>query len=183
MDDYTRITTVLAPFSGMGAIPPGILAAAADRGTRVHQAVENELNGLGLAGCDDDIQGYLESFKQIESRIGKIYVQEERFNNDNHKLTGQIDLIADFAGHGKCLIDWKTSAKFGTTWESQLSAYRWLVSPKIQVDGCLVVQLQKDGRAPHIRLCEDKLELFFKCLEIYRIFFQNQKEDERWEMI
>lgn len=47
LKDYTRVTEVLYPFSGLSNIKPDILANAARRGTRVHDICEGIMKGLG----------------------------------------------------------------------------------------------------------------------------------------
>src|SRR5271163_3541731 len=126
-EEYTRITTVLAPFAGYGNIPKDILANAADRGTRAHAAINARIAGLG-EWFDDEIAGYVKSAEKFLPKIGKILYQEERFFDDSYHITGQVDLIAEL--HGKAtLIDWKTSSKVNPTWEVQAGGYS-IVMPK-----------------------------------------------------
>ena len=46
-NDYTRVTEILSPFSGLDRVPKAILKNAADRGTRVHKVCEGIVQGLG----------------------------------------------------------------------------------------------------------------------------------------
>lgn len=43
--DYTRVTEILKPFSGLDRIPKDIVANAARRGTKVHDVCEGIIRG------------------------------------------------------------------------------------------------------------------------------------------
>lgn len=45
--EYSRVTEILSPFSGLDKVPKDILANAARRGTKVHDACESIVKGLG----------------------------------------------------------------------------------------------------------------------------------------
>jgi len=76
---YTRVTTILYPFSGLQNVDPDILANAANRGTKVHKICEGIINGLGEIGIEDETWGYVESFKQWWSKGIDVVKVEERF--------------------------------------------------------------------------------------------------------
>ena len=61
---YTRVTEVLAPFSGMDKIPPEILQRASERGTKVHEICDAIISGMGCPEIQDNLQGYIDSFKK-----------------------------------------------------------------------------------------------------------------------
>lgn len=62
--DYTRVTEILSPFSGLDRVPKAILKNAADRGTRVHKVCEGIVRGIGEWDVDVEISGYVSSFRK-----------------------------------------------------------------------------------------------------------------------
>jgi hypothetical protein len=92
-ENYTRVTNVLYPFSGLGKIDPAIVSHAAERGTKVHKICEGIIQGLGELGVDDETRPYVESFKQWWKEGHDVIALEKRFWCDRLKITGQVDLI------------------------------------------------------------------------------------------
>lgn len=45
--DYTRVTAILSPFSGLDKVPKHIVENAGRRGTKVHDICEAIVRGLG----------------------------------------------------------------------------------------------------------------------------------------
>lgn len=173
-DRYLRITDILSPFSGLQDIKPFILSQAADRGTRVHQMIEDYLSGIGIWEEDSSLMGYLDSMKKFWKDGYPIHYQEQRFFNDEFMITGACDLIIEFQG---CLtlVDWKTSHAPNRTWPMQGSAYSWLAKKHgIPIENILFIKLDKKGSKPQVFQYEENFSLFLKCYEIYNYFF---KED------
>jgi hypothetical protein len=174
--DYTRVTSVLAPFAGYGNIPKEILDKAADRGTRAHAAINTYLSGFGSWGVDSDIEGYIKSAEVFFPRLGRVIHHEERFFNHDLELTGQCDMIAEVDGI-ITLIDWKTSSKPNPTWEAQAGGYV-TVAPKGIFKRAMFVKLSKDGKDAEIFEYKD-LEYcrshFCDCFVLYKKYFKNNK--------
>ena len=61
-DEYTRVTTVLYPFSGLDRLDEEIVRAAGIRGTKVHKICESIIQGFGEIDVDEETFGYIESF-------------------------------------------------------------------------------------------------------------------------
>lgn len=124
-ENYTRVTNVLYQFSGLDKIDAGIVAHAADRGTKVHKICEGIILGLGELGVDDETRPYVESFKQWWEKGHEVLMMEKRFWDDELQLTGQVDLIVR-TPDGLAIIDLKTSSRPSDTWPAQGSAYAYL---------------------------------------------------------
>jgi len=99
---------------------------ARERGTKVHQMIENHLNN---ADIHTNLKQYpiqnlypsMGMFKSIEPHLNKyvdnIYAQEVPLYSDHLELAGRCDCIAEFDGE-LAIIDFKTSSK--------TKKYEWL---------------------------------------------------------
>lgn len=124
-ENYTRVTKVLYPFSGLDKLDADIVAHAAERGTKVHKICEGIIQGLGEFGVDDETRPYVESFKQWWAKGHEVIMMEKRFWCDELKVTGQVDLIIK-TEEGLVIVDLKTSSQPSKTWPAQGSAYAYL---------------------------------------------------------
>jgi len=105
----------------------GGVTAAMDRGTDVHNGVEQLLKGEPLTVTDAALP-YLESFmKFLEQAKPKPVHLEKRMWDDELKLCGQVDLIAEMMGV-ETVIDYKTGSP--APWhELQTASYALLYHP------------------------------------------------------
>ena len=176
---YDRVTAVLSPFTGIEFVDENLLKPAAERGTRVHSHIEGYLNGWGFNDVKEDVALYLKSFEIFWEKSkhifdgGKITLENRMFCHDK-KITGQADVIIKVKDR-TYLIDWKTSSKKQKSWDLQGAAYRYLceVEEYKDVDSVLFVKLSKTGKAPSVSKSEnhkENLDIFFKCLELYKFF-------------
>ncbi len=171
MEKYDRVTEILSPFSGINVIPQQVLENAQVRGTKVHAACESILRGLG-EWHEDEIQGYVDSFKQWWVPEYKVVAIEQRFNCPALKITGQIDFIYKDPEFGHVLTDIKTSVKQGRTWPLQGSAYKYLAERSgYKINKIMFIRLRKNGEFPFVNIYEDNFPLFSKCLDVYRYFY------------
>lgn len=175
LNQYLRVTEVIAPFSGVEFVPKDLLQMAADRGTLVHDQIENFLSPLGIVEQYDHIDGYMKSFYDFwESWTGKdIIAMEERLFCDEKMITGKFDLLCR-SGDSFCILDWKTSSKpQKKSWRLQAAGYRYLASSKYDVDQVIFVNLKKNGLPATLHkfdTYEEDLGTFFKCLDLYKYF-------------
>lgn len=177
-DNYLRITELIMPFSGVEFVPEQYLIPAAERGTLVHEQIENYLSPLGIVEQYEHIDGYMKSFYDFwESWTGKdIIAMEERLFCDEKMITGKFDLLCR-SGDSFCILDWKTSSKpQKKSWRLQAAGYRYLASSKYDVDQVIFVNLKKNGSTAGIYSFdsyEEDLETLWKCLDLYRYFEMN----------
>jgi CRISPR/Cas system-associated exonuclease Cas4 (RecB family) len=146
---YTRVTEVLAPFSGMDKIPAQILQRAAERGTKVHEICDAIISGMGCPEIPENLQGYIRSFQQWGYR--DFIVKPNRFYCDDLHITGECDAIYQ-DGKGLVLVDFKTSVKESKTWVLQGAAYAYLARKSgYDIQRVEFIRLVKDGIYPQRR--------------------------------
>jgi len=174
---FTRITTILAPFSGITHVNPDVLKNAADRGTRTHIACDCLIAGLG-EWFEDDILGYVESFRKWFSN--KTFIKKpSRMYCDEIMITGELDLIYEEDGD-LVLVDLKTSSNPSKTWALQGTAYSYLAKKNGFENGFKrieFIKLTKDGKDPKVFTYEEDMELFLKVLDTYRYFYEGKNKD------
>jgi hypothetical protein len=171
-ETYTRVTNVLYPFSGLEHIDPAIVAHAAERGTRVHQICEAIVEGLGEHDVDDEVRGYVESFKLWWALGPEVLMMEQRFWCDELKITGQVDFIINTAD-GLAIVDIKTSSKPSKTWPAQGAAYAYLAKKAgHDIRKIYFLHLSKHGNAPKIYEYPVDDSFFFAIYRVYNHFFK-----------
>jgi len=175
---YDRVTEILSPFSGLNYVPKDVLENAQVRGTKVHAAGESIIRDLGDWNDDDEISGYIESFKKWWNKDWKTLAIEQRFQCEDLKITGQIDFIYQDPMMGNVLTDIKTSSKEGKTWPLQGSAYRYLAGKNgLTINNIMFLRLRRDGQYPFVHMYEDNFPMFLKCVDVYRFFYQKGKHE------
>ncbi len=171
-ENYTRVTKVLYPFSGLDKIDPLIVAHAAERGTKVHKICESIISGLGELGVDDETRPYVESFKQWWAQGHDVIMMEQRFWCDRLEITGQVDLIIK-KDNELVIIDLKTSSKPSLTWRAQGSAYAYLAKQaKHDIRKVQFLHLNKHGKAPHVYEYEIDDSFFLDIYRVWTYFFK-----------
>lgn len=173
MQTYTRITDIIAPFTGIEFVPEFVLEPVCTRGTSVHLMIEGILQGFEV-DVPEALQGYIDAWKAWYSN-GQSPLEysdkiiEKRLYCDKLGITGQVDLIVN-EYHA---YDWKTSSKESISWKLQGAAYQYLIE-KEYGDRALMtfVHLKPDGTYSEYRYHNQKenFEVFKKCLELYRYF-------------
>lgn len=166
-ENYTRVTNVLYPFSGLEKIDSEIVANAAKRGTKVHKICEGIIQGLGEIGVDEETWGYVESFKKWWEKGHEVFLMEKRFWDDELEITGQVDLILK-TPEGLAIVDLKTSSKPSKTWEPQGCAYAYLARKAgHDIKQIFFLHLNKHGKEPKLYPFEINDSFF---LNIYRVW-------------
>lgn len=171
IENYTRVTQVLYPFSALQHIDAKVVAHAAERGTRVHRICEGIISGLGEYGCDEETQGYVESFKLWWEKGIDVVEMEKRFFDKDLKLTGQVDLIVN-TPIGLVIVDLKTSSKPSKTWEAQGSAYAYLAKKAgYAIKSVFFLHLKKNGKEPKLYEYPVDDTFFLAIFRVYIHFF------------
>jgi hypothetical protein len=174
-ENYTRVTNILYPFSGLDKIDPCVLAYAADRGTRVHKICEGIIQGLGEIGVDEETQGYVDSFKQWWAIGHDVIMMEQRFWDDELEITGQVDLIIRRPSGLLGIVDLKTSSKPSKTWPIQGNAYAYLAKKsKHWINEIQFIHLNKNGGAPRIYDYPVDPALFLSVHSVWSHFFKKE---------
>lgn len=144
------------------AIPIATLEKAADRGKRVHRAVEM-FERFGIEPEDDEIKPYFIQYR-IAKRLEGFEVLESELMMTNGEYCGTIDILANLKGF-TTLIDIKATAKINDDLlEVQLAAYdKLLVHNDKTPMAHYCLQLKTNGYKfkaiePNEMLWEDYLE-------------------------
>lgn len=175
-ENYTRVTTVLYPFSGLDKIDAGVVAKAANRGTKVHKICESIIQGLGEFGVEEETSGYVESFKKWWSSGHEVIEVEKRFWDDEFCITGQVDLILQ-TSRGIAIADLKTSSKHSKTWKAQGCAYAYLAKKAgYDIKRILFIHLNKTGKEPKIYEYPVDDEFFFTIFKTWKYFYDEKQE-------
>lgn len=184
--DYIRVTQVLSPFTDFSHIPIATLENAAKRGSRVHKFCEQYIkahkNGLQeffIQNIEDDIKNYCESFVEwFENTVEDVHTVEQRYYNDELRITGQIDLIAKLKGDTNySVIDFKTPASESLSWALQTAAYMDLAQinePDIVIDRRICLMLPKNKKRVNVVEYTQHLyhkQLFANLLEL-NVYFE-----------
>lgn len=175
-ENYTRVTEVLYPFSGLSKIDPHIVKNAAERGSRVHELCDALINDLGILDMDNKLAGYLTSFEKWAANK-EFLVKPSRFYCDKYMITGECDGIYK-DGNDLILFDLKTPLRESKTWPLQCSAYAYMARRDgYNIKRVEVIKLCQTGKEPTVYTYEENFDLFLKCLDIYRHFFAGKQED------
>ena len=170
-ENYTRVTNVLYPFSGLDKIDADIVAHAAERGTKVHKICEGIMEGLGEIGVEEETKGYVESFKLWWNRGHEVIMMEKRFWDDELEITGQVDLILN-TPDGLVIVDLKTSSKPSKTWPAQGAAYAYLAKKaKYDIGKVFFLHLNKHGKEPKIYEYPVDDSFFLDIFRVWTHFF------------
>lgn len=171
-ENYTRVTNVLYPFSGLEKIDADVVAHAAERGTKVHKICEGIILGLGELGVDNETSGYVESFKKWWALGHEVVMMEQRFWDDDLKITGQVDLILR-TPEGLAIVDLKTSSRPSKTWQAQGSAYAYLAKKAgHDIQKIYFLHLNKHGNEAKVYEYPVDDGFFLAVLRVWAHFFQ-----------
>ena len=146
---YPSVTTVLSILSEesiqkwrhrVGAEEANKIShRASTRGTAVHDVIEKYLanDENAFEGRMPHIINNFNSVKSVlDSRIGKIYMQEAALYSEHLGLAGRVDCIAEFDGVIS-IIDWKTSGK--------LKSKKWIENYFIQESAYAIMFEERTG--------------------------------------
>lgn len=175
-EGYERVSDVLGQWSLMSAVPPEILTAAAERGTRVHDAIRDFADGLPVVLSDEEGGQFYRSFLNWFAAEKPVFeAWERRMYDDDLMLTGRIDAVMQYKGQ-KVLVDWKTSrAPNPIIWNMQANFYMYLLRQNgMGFDfgaRAVFVRLNKLGELPNMyeyTFTEKSLSVCKGALEAYR---------------
>lgn len=173
---------MLYPFSGMKHIPQSYLDAAAERGSKVHEAILALEQGIGLAELNKNYEGYFSSYQKWAP--GKDFLPvPDRFYDDDLLITGEIDAIVR-ENDTLVLVDYKTSSKESKTWPLQASAYSYMAKKSgFNISKIQFIKLDKEGNEPIIFEYTEDMETFKKVLFTYKLFFNEKDKENPMDLI
>ena len=143
------VTTIMKPLSGdvYGEIRESTLEKAANRGTAVHNAIENYIT-FGIDDISSEFAGYYEAFKKWVTDYSPVFLGTEcRVYHRIMRYAGTIDLPCIINGETVC-VDFKTTSKINDDLvRVQLEAYdKAFSSHGFAFDKKAIVHLGKDGK-------------------------------------
>lgn len=153
------VTTIMKPLSDASyfMVSDDVLNKAAEKGTNVHNAIENWLK-FGIVDVDPDYKGYFDAFLDwFNKEQPKIIDSERRLYHKIMMYAGTADLIAEIGGK-LVLIDYKTTFKIlDKNCSVQLEAYsQALGTENVNVDEKRILHLKSDGSwSEHIHKSKD----------------------------
>ena len=170
-ENYKRVTEILSPFTDLHKIDPEIVKNAGERGSKVHKICESIMKGIGEFGVEEEIWGYIESFKKWFNEKHDVIMIEERFWDDELMITGQVDIIIN-TPEGMTIVDLKTSYKPSKTWSIQGSAYAYLARKNNHdIQKIYFLHLDKHGKYPKIYQYDIDADFFLNVYKVYKHFY------------
>lgn len=161
-----RVTSILSPYTDFSQVQEDVLNIASDRGTRAHEAALAYAVGLWSPEIDEDIAGYVKSYREWHDRfVVKVLAVEKELIHPRWNYVGHCDLVAIVSGYKPepvlCVIDLKTPVGISKTWSCQIAGYveAEQLEHKVKVYGG-VLQLRKDGGLPKVTWLEDQATAF-----------------------
>lgn len=185
---YVRVTDLLKPYQDWGTIPKEVLEAKAQIGTNVHEAIENYSVGLPEPKLTVREAKYYDSYLKWAEYEEPMYLcNEERYYDEDLKVTGQVDCIVTFPGrHTGRILDFKTSAKESPLhWPLQACWYYMLCkkNKKDVSETTHMLQLKDNGSPAKLYTYTATPELQKLCLSLYDAYtyFNSHKKDKNEE--
>jgi ATP-dependent exoDNAse (exonuclease V) beta subunit len=173
---YARVSEVLQPFTNFDGISQETLERKAAIGTRIHQAVQDDIEGNFPIIVPQEL-GYFNSFEQWRAAMNPVFVKTEmRHYCEKKMLTGCIDALVKLEGEEKAiLVDWKTSVSESPTWVMQAHLYGYLLTDAGEeiAPRYLFVKLDKSGKMPKVFEYKFNSSMLSRCLQAVDDFWKN----------
>lgn len=129
-------------------VDPVALRNAADRGTRVHEAIEM-IDQEIWTPIDDEIAGYVDAYKRWKNDFQPETIANEwRGYHRSMLYAGTTDKIAKLPGYGMSIVDYKTSISyFPFLVDVQLAGYTQMIEswPGAKIDSAWGLHLKANG--------------------------------------
>jgi ATP-dependent exoDNAse (exonuclease V) beta subunit len=150
-------------------IDESTLETAAERGTRIHRAIEF-VSKYKLYKLDKDTVGYIQAYENFRVDHLDWELKHSEFRTFHKSLLYgmTIDEVYD-TPDGTVILDFKTTkVAHPNAWSVQLSAYKsGYESQHEKVNQIVALQLFSDGGYV-VHELKNNLQIFLSCLEIYR---------------
>lgn len=140
------VTTILKPITDFSAVPPQVLAAAAQFGTAVHLACElDDLGELDESQLDPALVPYLYGWRKFSvDHAVQWSLIEAAVYHPTFRYAGTLDRFGLVDGLNT-VVDIKSSAQLYPSVGPQLSAYANALPPGTTAVKRMAVQLKADG--------------------------------------
>lgn len=140
------VTTILKAITDFSAVPPQVLAAAADFGTAVHLACElDDLGQLDESTLDAALVPYLAAWRKFSAdHAVQWQLIESPVYHPVMRYAGTLDRFGLVRGMNT-VLDIKSSAQLYPSVGPQLAAYEKALPPEFTAVKRMAVQLKADG--------------------------------------
>lgn len=118
------VTQILQPLVDFSRVPPAVLEAKRDLGTRVHEACQfDDEDDLDEASVQDDVRPYLQAWRKFRLETGaEVIACEQRVFDAMRLFAGTLDRVIKYRGV-KWVVDIKTALATPSTVGPQTAAY------------------------------------------------------------
>ena len=192
---YPSITTVLSIRDKQGLhewrqkvgdeVANYIARTSANRGTAVHNMVEDYLNNLDTTTLEEKHKKnflawcMFNEFKPILNNINNIHTQEAQLFSEKYTVAGRVDCIAEYEGE-LSVIDFKTSSgekkeEWITNYFIQGSAYAEMYEEQTgtPIENIVILVVTEDGatqvfkknKKDYLPLLKEAIEEFYRSIE------------------
>lgn len=166
------VTSILAPLIDLSSIPPGVLEAKRDLGSRVHLACQlHDEDDLDESSVEDDVEPYLRAYRQFLRDTGaRVILCEAQVYHPTYRYAGTLDRVFQMGQH--VLTDIKTSFTTPRAAGPQTAAYLAALSVmlgQIRPTRRAALRLRPDGsyRLDFLDGADD-WSVFLACLTLKR---------------
>ena len=174
------VTTIMKPLSAFcyRGVDEESLRKAAERGTLIHEAVENYLL-FGIEDAPVEFEGYFQGFKNwIDEREPVVLATEYKLYHKHLMYAGTADLLCLINGV-PTVVDYKTTSRlYPMMTRVQTEAYmQALNSHGMGFCRKIVVQSKKNGtfhEEEHSSIDSESWKVFTELLDVYR-YIKNSK--------
>lgn len=173
---YARVTSTLQSFTNFGGISKDVLEAKAALGTRVHECINELIEGKSPTALGNEI-GYVKSFENWRAEINPTFLETEtRYYCDKYRITGQIDALVKIEGKEEAvLVDFKTSVQESPiVWPMQGHLYHYLLAEanKVMAPFVLFIKLDRYGNKPKVFKYEVNTNQMEQCFKAVGTFWK-----------
>lgn len=173
------VTRIIAPWVDFSKITQATLQAAAERGTRIHEACAAIVLDIGwrpLTSEAREIAGYVKSFERwFEAVVAEVVFTERELADERFGFIGHPDLLVRSKAGELLLVDLKSPLAKSKSWRLQLAAYAHLCELAGHRPGKIgSLRLHREGKAPAMDWYQESrlqdFNTFLHCLAAYRFF-------------
>lgn len=148
-----------------------ILENAAERGTKVHRAIEF-ISKYNFEKFDDEILGYIEAYKKFKKDYNNWTLKHSELRTYHKSLLYGMTIDQCYeTPEGIVICDIKTAKTAQKkAWSVQLSAYKaGFESQYSKVSKIVALQLFENGKYK-VHDLKDNFQIFLYCLEIHKFW-------------